>query len=85
MKDLKYTNEFLKALEPIIVKHNLSKLEKIKKILAKIAQNEIEKTPLQNLKTYENNEIYRVKINEKETIFWTEKDSSKIVIALIKV
>ncbi|HNW26289.1 MAG TPA: hypothetical protein PLG15_02295 [Candidatus Gastranaerophilaceae bacterium] len=87
LKDLKYTNEFLKNLEPIISKNNSKLFEGIKGSLKKIISNNAQKLTLKNLKTHENKEVLLTSLEGKEAdykIFWTTKNSQIIVINLIK-
>ena len=84
INDFKYTKEFLQKLEPIISKNDSQKLNKIKTTLEKIAENKIEKTTLQNIKTDDNSDIYQAKTEDKFNIFWTEKNDFKVIINLIK-
>ncbi len=87
LKDLKYTNEFLKNLEPIISKNNSKVFENIKFSLKKISSQNAEKIVLKNLKTYDNKEILLTCVEEKQSgykIFWTIKNSHIIIINLIK-
>lgn len=86
MQDLKYTNEFLKNLEPIIQKNDLTLLNKIKKVLEEISEEKIVKKALVNIKTHGNNEVFQTKIEEKKliySVFWTEENSEKTIIALL--
>ena len=87
MNDLKYTNEFLKKLEPFIVKNDLSSVQEIKETLALIAEEKVDKVELENIKTKTNEEIYMTQISlksNKYSIFWTLKAGQKIVITLTK-
>lgn len=87
LKDLKYTNEFLKNLEPVISKGNSELFDKIKLSLKNICLNSAEKISLKNLKTYDNKDIFITDIKDKKIsykIFWTTKNSHIIIINLIK-
>jgi len=88
MEDLKYTNEFLKNLEAVLKKEP-DVIKNIKNILEQIARNNSQSSvgtlPLQNTKTYSNQNIYITKVEEKGyNIFWTEENSQKIIVSLIK-
>jgi len=93
VEKLIYTNEFLKNLEPFIVKNDLKKIQKIKEILLLIAEEDSNPTvksrnvKLENIKTKTNDDIFMTEICFKQLIynlFWTIKDSQKIIITLTK-
>lgn len=87
MQKLLYTNEFLKNIQPIIEKNNFEMLQKIKEMLEKISSENTEKEKLANIKTYSNEDIYQEIVEEKRTkysLFWTEKEEQKLIIALVK-
>lgn len=89
MENLLYTNEFLKKLEPIIVKNDLKTLQKIKETLAFIADddfNSIEKIKLENQKTKNGEDIFLTEIQLERRIcnlLWTIKEEQKSIITLI--
>lgn len=87
MDDLFYTNEFLKKLEPIIIKNGTKTIQKIKETLKDIAEEKIEGKKLENTKTKTSGDIFMADIKEiKDTynIFWTKRDNQKIIITLTK-
>lgn len=87
MQELRYTNEFLKNLEPIISKNDINTLQKIKGTLEKISSNNAERNSLENIKTYSNEDVFQEIIEEKRTkysVFWTEKEEQKTIVALVK-
>jgi len=92
MKDLIYTNEFLKKLEPFIVKNDLETTQKIKETLGLIAAEKIiidgtKSLKLANMKTKTNDDIFMTEIVLKQglySLFWTTKDDKKIIITLTK-
>lgn len=87
MEDLKYSNEFLKNLEPIITKNDFVLLLKIKKTLENIAKEEEKTITLNNTKTHSNSEIFLTTIDDNEPkidIVWTKEKEQKKIITMIK-
>ena len=89
MESLFYTNEFLKKLEPIIVKNDIVSLQKIKETLAVIAEDDLIPTAikLENQKTKSGDDIFVTETNLEKgvhNLFWTIKNEQKIIITLTK-
>lgn len=89
MENLFYTNEFLKKLEPIIVKNDIVSLQKIKEALAIIAEKDLipAAIKLENQKTKSSDDIFVTETNLEKgihNIFWTIKNEQKIIITLTK-
>lgn len=87
MENLLYANEFLKKLEPVIVKNDFETLQKIKETLVSVVEEKSENIKLENLKTKTNEDIFFTEIPIKRAVykvFWTVKDEKKIIITLTK-
>ena len=89
MEKLFYTNEFLKKLEPIIVKNDLKTVQKIKETLAVIAEEGVEKSEtikLENQKTKTGEDVFITEIQLERRVanhFWTIKKEQTIIITFI--
>lgn len=87
MEGLKYTNEFLKKLEEIVVKNDLKTLHNIKHTLENISKEKTEKQKLINTKTSTGSEIFISQTEAKLSkydIIWTEEKEQKTIITIIK-
>jgi len=87
MENLIYTNEFLKNLEPFIVKNDLEAVQKIKETLELISDEKAEKVKLENMKTKNGEDVFVTPIELKKglyNLFWAVRENQKILITVTK-
>jgi len=87
MENLIYSNEFLKRLEPFIVKNDLAAIQKIKEALGLISNEKAESVKLQNIKTKSKEDIFMTALSIKKAeynLFWVARGEQKILITLTK-